>query len=179
MSFSEIGVSFCSTIGPSSSPSVGRKIVSPVFASPLMIGQLIDEGPRYLGSSEGWYWIVPCFGHLHEILRRELQHEGHDADVGAEPLHRGDRVGVLERGQLEDLQALFLRGDLERIGLAALLLRRAEHTRDDIAAREEGLEHRSSEVLLADDRDLHQAATFFGGAENAPALLSPATFASS
>ena len=29
-----------------------------------MIGQLIDDGPRYFGSSEGWYWIVPCFGIL-------------------------------------------------------------------------------------------------------------------
>jgi hypothetical protein len=27
-----------------------------------MIGQLIDDGPRYFGSSDGWYWIVPCFG---------------------------------------------------------------------------------------------------------------------
>jgi len=22
--------------------------------------QLIDDGPRYFGSSDGWYWIVPC-----------------------------------------------------------------------------------------------------------------------
>ena len=37
-------------------------MVSPVFVSPLMIGQLIELGPRYFGSSDGWYWIVPCFG---------------------------------------------------------------------------------------------------------------------
>jgi hypothetical protein len=39
-------------------------MVSPVFVSPRMIGQLIEEGPRYFGSSEGWYWMVPCFGIL-------------------------------------------------------------------------------------------------------------------
>jgi hypothetical protein len=35
--------------GPSSSPSVGRKIVRPVFGSPREIGQLIELGPRYFG----------------------------------------------------------------------------------------------------------------------------------
>ena len=38
---------------PSSSPSVGRKSVRPVSVSPLMIGQLIELGPRYFGSSDG------------------------------------------------------------------------------------------------------------------------------
>ena len=28
-------------------------------ASPLMIGQLIELGPRCFGKSDGWYWIVP------------------------------------------------------------------------------------------------------------------------
>src|SRR5258706_4150192 len=37
-------------------------MVRPVFVSPLMRGQLIEDGPRYFGSSDGWYWIVPCFG---------------------------------------------------------------------------------------------------------------------
>ncbi len=83
-----MGVFFCRITAPSSSPSVGRKMVSPVSVSPLMIGQLIELGPRYFGSSDGWYWIVPCFGMLDEFLRRELQHEGHDADVGAGVLHR-------------------------------------------------------------------------------------------
>src|SRR5262245_65972293 len=59
-----IGVSFCRITGPSSRPSVGRKMVSPVFVSPLMIGQLIELGPRYLGSKDGGYWIIPFFGIL-------------------------------------------------------------------------------------------------------------------
>ena len=41
-----MGVSFCSRTGPSSSPSVGLKIVSPVRVSPRMIGQLMELGPR-------------------------------------------------------------------------------------------------------------------------------------
>jgi hypothetical protein len=40
-------------------------MVRPVFFSPREIGQLIDDGPRYFGSSDGWYWIVPCFGDVH------------------------------------------------------------------------------------------------------------------
>src|SRR6185369_15859864 len=27
-----------------------------------MIGQLIEDGPRYFGKRDGWYWIVPCRG---------------------------------------------------------------------------------------------------------------------
>jgi hypothetical protein len=48
-----MAVSFCRITGPSSRPSVGRKMLKPVFVSPLMIGQLIEEGPRYLGRSDG------------------------------------------------------------------------------------------------------------------------------
>src|SRR5205814_2300203 len=105
------------------------------------------------------------------LLRRELQHEGHDADVGAEVLHRAGRLGALERGELEHLEALLLRRDLHRIGLAALFFRRDEHPRDAVAAREERVQHRLAEILLTDDGDLHQAA-FFGGMEKAPAPLS-------
>ena len=59
-----IGVSFCRITGPSSRPSVGRKMVRPVLMSPRMIGQLIELGPRYFGNSDGWYWMVPFFGML-------------------------------------------------------------------------------------------------------------------
>ena len=44
---------FCKITGPSSNPSLGRKMVSPVLLSPRMIGQLIDDGPRYFGSIDG------------------------------------------------------------------------------------------------------------------------------
>jgi len=53
VSFSPIGVFFCRITAPSSRPSVGRKMVSPVSLSPREIGQLMDEGPRYFGNSEG------------------------------------------------------------------------------------------------------------------------------
>ena len=41
-----MGVSFCKMMGPSSSPSVGRKMVRPVRVSPKMMGQLMELGPR-------------------------------------------------------------------------------------------------------------------------------------
>src|SRR6267378_3061004 len=108
---------------------------------------------------------------LHELLRRELQHECHDADVGVERAHRVERLLVAQRLKLEDLEALFQRRGLERIGLRALLLRRAEDAGDLVAACEKRLEDRLPEVLLADDGYFHGYAAFFGGTENAPALL--------
>ena len=106
-----------------------------------------------------------------EVLRGELQHERHDADVGIELLHRRLRLFGFQARELEHRDALFLGRDLERIRPGAGLFRRAEHTGDLVAAREECLEHRLGEVLLADEGDSHHAA-FFGGSENAPAFLS-------
>ena len=37
----------------------GQKMVNPVFFSPIMMGQLMELGPRCSGSSDGWYWMVP------------------------------------------------------------------------------------------------------------------------
>ena len=54
--------SFWRMTAPSSSPSVGRKMVRPVLLRPWMIAQLIEDGPRCSGSSDGWNWIMPCFG---------------------------------------------------------------------------------------------------------------------
>src|SRR5882762_497134 len=108
---------------------------------------------------------------LHELLRRELQHEGHDPDVGVERAHRVERFLVAQRLELEDLEALFQRRGLEGIGLRSLLLRRAEDAGDLVAACEKRLEDRLPEVLLADDGYFHGYAAFFGGTENAPALL--------
>ena len=62
MSSSVISTSFCIRIGPSSSPSSGQKIESPVRVSPQMTGQLMELPPRCRGSREGWYWMEPCTG---------------------------------------------------------------------------------------------------------------------
>ena len=46
--------------------------------------------PRCLGSSDGWYWIVPCVGHGEELRRDDQRDERHDLEVrreGAERLH--------------------------------------------------------------------------------------------
>jgi hypothetical protein len=92
---------------------------------------------------------------VHEFLRRELEHERHDADVGAAVFHRLRRVGALERGKLEHLQPLPLRCDFQRIRFRAFLLRRAKNTRHRVASREKRLEHRFAEVLLSNDRYFH------------------------
>jgi hypothetical protein len=97
----------------------------------------------------------PVPGDVHELLRGELQHEGHDADVGIERLHRGRGLGRLERGELEDLQALLLGGDPHGVRLAAGLLGGDEDARDGIAAGEEGFEDGLAEILLADEGDFH------------------------
>src|SRR5688572_15386673 len=111
-----------------------------------------------------------------ELLRRELQHEGHDADVGGEVLHRLRGFRALQRRELEELESLLLRRDLHGVGLRALLLGCHEDARHGVAAREEGLEDRLAEILLSDDGNFHccslwslwsrcsgsYAATFFG-----------------
>ena len=84
---------------------------------------------------------------------------------------------ALAVARLGERVALLLRRGLERVGPCAGALRRAEHARDLVLAREKRLEHRLAEVLLADDGDSHAA--FFGGAENAPACFRPAIFESS
>ena len=78
--------------------------------------------------------------YVDEVLRRELQHERHDAEIGIEALHRRFRLVALERGKLEQLHALGFGRGLERIGSCARLLGRAEHAGDLVATLEERLE---------------------------------------
>src|SRR5713101_2979945 len=116
---------------------------------------------------------------LHELLRRELQYVGHDADIGTQCAQRIVRIFVPQRGKLVDLDALLLRGDLQEICFGAFFFRGAEHARDFVTARQECIEHGFAEVLLADDGYFHGYAAFFGGTEKAPACFRPAIFASS
>ena len=57
-----IPTSFRRRMGPVSSPLSGQKMLSPVFVSPKMIGQLMELGPLCMGRREGWYWMVPSVG---------------------------------------------------------------------------------------------------------------------
>ena len=57
-----MSTAFCNNTGPVSSPSSGQKMVRPVRCSPKMIGQLMELGPLCMGSSDGWYWMVPRRG---------------------------------------------------------------------------------------------------------------------
>ena len=130
-------------------------MVSPVSFSPREIGQLIDEGPRYFGSSDGWYWIVPCFGILTNSCGANCSTNAMMPMSAPAAFMRLDGLRRLQRLELVHLQALLLRRDPQRIGPGALLLRGAEHRGNLIAAGEEPLEHRFTEILLADNRDFH------------------------
>ena len=115
---------------------------------------------------------------FHEFLRRELQHEGHDAEIRVQCAHRVHTFLVAQGRELEDLEPFFLGRRLQGIGLCASLLGSAEHAGDFVAARKKCLQHGFAEVLLPDDRYLHRYA-FFGGTEKAPARLRPAILVSS
>src|SRR5207244_7630472 len=80
-------------------------------------------------------------GDVDEVLRRELQHESHDAQLCVEFFESIFCRVRLQRLELKDGNALFLRRGLQRVGPGAGLLGRAEHARDLVAAREESLEH--------------------------------------
>jgi hypothetical protein len=137
-------------------------MVRPVFLSPRMIGQLIDDGPRVI--------LDRAFlRDADEVLRRELQHEGHDADVDVQVLQRLLRVIAFQRRELKHLHALLLRRDLQRIGTGPRFLGSTEHTRYFVLAGKERFQDGLAEVLLTNDGDFHAA--FLGGTENAPAPL--------
>src|SRR3989441_1323012 len=116
---------------------------------------------------------------LHELLRRELQYVSHDADISIQCAQRIVRIFVPQRGELVDLDALLLRGDLQQICFGAFFFWGAEHARDFVTAGKKGLEYRFTEVLLPDNCYFHCYAAFLGGTEKAPARLRPAIFVSS
>ena len=153
-----IGVSFCSidrafveAVGGAEDREAGA------WSRRAMIGQLIEDGPRYFGSSDGWYWIVPCLGMLHELLRRELQHVGHDADVGVEVLHRRRAPpGSRSDGNWKTFSPFSSAATVMGSAFAPSFSGAHEHAGDRVAAREKCFEHRLAEVLLTDDGDSHQ-----------------------
>src|SRR3990170_2899556 len=135
------------------------------------------RGPAVLRQQRGVVLDGAALRDVDEILRRELQHERHDAEVDVELFQGLLCLIALQGGELEQRHALLLRRHLERIGARAGLLRRAEHARHLVLAREERLEHRPAEILLSDDRDFHAA--FLGGMDSAPALFNAFILASS
>src|SRR6185503_2096673 len=98
--------------GPSSRPSVGRKMLNPVSLRPRMIDQLMEEAPRCSGSRLGWNWMVPSAGISHNDWH-ELGHEGHDADLHVGGSHGIQRGGVGEFRELMHGQPALLRGETQ------------------------------------------------------------------
>ena len=95
-------------------------------------------------------------GNLHQAIGRELEHEGHDGEIGPEPLHGGVSLRAPQRRELKDRQPALLRRRLEGVDARPRFLGGAEHARDLVLSLEEGFQHRLAVVLLADDRDLHR-----------------------
>src|SRR5437879_3751325 len=113
------------------------------------------------------------FWYRHQFLWRELRYKSHDADIGAGLLHSPHGFRIPQRAELMDLQALFLRGQPQRIRPGAFLLGGAEHSSGLVAASKKRFQHRFAEILLADDRNSHfaSAPAGFGGREKAPACF--------
>ena len=73
-------------------------MVRPVSVSPLMIGQLIGARAAVLRQQRRMILDRAVLRDGHEFLRRELQHESHDADIGARrlawPARLRDRAAI-------------------------------------------------------------------------------------
>ena len=95
------------------------------------------------------------FWYVHELLRRELKHKSHDADISAGGLHRPRRFRIAQRFELMDRQTFFLRGRPQRIRPSAFFLGRTEYSRNIVSAGEKRFEHGFAEILLSDDGDFH------------------------
>ena len=130
-------------------------MVRPVFVSPFVIGQLMELGPRYFGSSDGWNWIVPCFGMFTNSCGANCSTKAMMPMSASSSFIAAVASGALSEGNWKTLRPFSTRGDLHGVGLGALLLGRAEHARDGVAAGEERLEDGLAEVLLSDDCDAH------------------------
>src|SRR5262249_50186399 len=156
-----IWVFFCSSTSPVSSPLSGQKIDSPVSLSPWMIGQLIALGPRYFGSSEGWYWIEPLVGILRNSSGKNSVTKAITCRSGLSALNSGHhaRLRLAVGGGLVDRKLRRERRLLERFGLRALFLGRHVDCDDVLAALAQRLQHRLAERLLAVHHDTHSTSS--------------------
>ena len=123
------------------------------------------RGPAVLWQKRRVILDRAVFRNLHEVLRRELQHESHDADVGVGVSQGLRRFRRPQRLELMNLQAFFLRCRAQRVRPRAFFLRRAKHGHNFVSTREKSFQHCFSEILLTDDCDFHESilmATFLG-----------------
>ena len=138
-----------------SMPPSGQKTVRPVSVSPLMIGQLMALRPRCRGSSDGWYWMVPCVGTARNSGRHDQRDEGHHLEVGRERAELLHHRRVAERRRADERQP----GGRGRLRERVLPLPRGRGVDGDdlVAAAEQRLEHGLAEGLLAVNHDAHRS----------------------
>src|SRR6516165_8713865 len=100
---------------------------------------------------------------IEELLRRKLQHVGHYAEIHVQALEYVQGLIVSQRTQLKDRHATLFRGHPQRIGLVAVLLRRAENACYRRTPREERFEYALAEGLLSDDSEAHESLLWLCG----------------
>ena len=89
-----IGVFFCISTSPVSSPLSGQKIDSPVSFSPWMIGQLIALGAA-IGAAAARVILDRAVGRdVEELLRHEQRDERHHLQVGLERANSSHTSGL-------------------------------------------------------------------------------------
>ena len=86
-----------------------------------------------------------------EVLRRELQHVRHDAEIRVEATQGLARLVGLQGAELIDRNAMLLRSEPQWVGWCPRLLRGAKHARNRIAAGKECVQYRFAEVSLSYD----------------------------
>ena len=155
-----ISTSRCSKTGPVSMPSSGQKIEMPVVVSPWMIAQLIALRPRWRGSSDGWYWIVPVHRQVEDGLRDELLHEGHDAQVRRLLPQPCLDVRITQASRVEDGDACFLRRAVEAVRPPAQRLWRRRNCDDLFALLPQPRKHIEAEGADAVEKDTHRPLRF-------------------
>ncbi len=123
--------------------------------SPRAIGQLIDDGPRYLGSSDGWYWMVPCLGMLTNSCGANCSTKAMTPMSALRSFIACAASGAFSDGSWNTLRPFSTAATFMGSGLAPSFSGAHEHARDGVATREECLEDCLAEVLLSDDCDFH------------------------
>ena len=73
-----------SSIGPVSSPSSIRMMVTPLTSSPARIARWIGAAPRQRGRSEAWTLTQPALGASRIALRKDQPVGGDDGEIGVE-----------------------------------------------------------------------------------------------
>jgi len=119
-------------------------------------GPVDGTGAPVTGQQRGVELNHAAVRNIDEILRYELKHVGHDAELGVEVAQGLARLVALQRAKLINRDAPLFRRQAQRIGgCAGLLLGGTEHAGHGIASIHECVEHCLTEVPLSYNGNSH------------------------